>query len=190
MGDSGVNMKTIFCLREVLRLVLPAAAVVMLTSCAGVAPVPVTNHVAYGQRLESKHLPCIQPGRTTRAQVIAALGTNYTKFGRSRSIAYTWEMSGGGGVWWVAVATPYGGGAWGGNWVGGWRGFLVAFDERDVVRAAEFKKLSCRISLDENLDRWVAKLPPVSLPQVGTAPEVAVSPISKSPQPQYDQRSP
>lgn len=185
-----MNMKATFCLREVLQFILPAAAVVMFTGCAGVAPVPVTNHVAYGQRLESKNLPCIQPGRTTRAQVIAALGTNYAKFGRSRSIAYTWEMRGGGGVWWVALVFGEAAVVKGNTWVGGWRGFLVAFDERDVVRAAEFKKLSCRISLDENLDRWVAKLPPVSRLKGGTSPEVAISPISKSSQPQYDQRSP
>jgi len=161
-----------------LRLFLAGAVAVVLTGCVGVVPVPVSSHtVEYGQKLEPKQIPCIRAGQTTRAEVIAALGTNYARFGRSRAIAYTWEMRGGGGFWWASVVTPYGGGAWGGNWVGGWRGFLVAFDERDVVRAAEFKRLPGRRSLDETMDRWVAKLPPAPPHLVTTSPEMAASPV-------------
>ena len=153
-------MKTVLSIQGSLRVLLAGAAAVILTGCVGVVPLPVTSHVEYGQKLEPKQTFCVRPGQTTRAEVIAALGTNYTKFRRTRSLAYTWEMRGGGGVWWGAVVSTAGGGAIGGNWVGGWRGFLVAFDEREVVRAAEFKKLSARRSLDEIMDHWVAQLPP------------------------------
>ena len=137
----------------------------MLTGCIGVTPLPVTSHVEYGERVQPTKTAGIRPGQTTRAELIAALGTNYASFRGSRAIAYTWEMRGGGGVWWVALAFGEAAVVKGGNWLGGWRGFLVAFDERDVVRAAAFRKLPCRRSLDETVGRWVAKLPPApSLP--------------------------
>ena len=97
----------------------------------------------------------IQPGLTTRSEVIARIGADYYWNQRSRSLAYTWEMPGGGGFWWVA--TPYGG--TGDSWVGGWRGFFVSFDDRGLVTATTFKRLSTRRSLDENLEKWAAKAP-------------------------------
>ena len=136
----------------------------MLTGCVCVTPLPVTSHVEYGQRVQPAQTAAIQPGKTTRAELIAALGTNYASFWASRSIAYTWELRGGGGVWWVALMFGEAAVVKGDTWVGGWRGFLVTFDERDVVRAATFRKLSCRRSLDETVSRWVAKLPPASQP--------------------------
>jgi hypothetical protein len=169
-------MKTFLSFQGSLRVLLVGAVAVILTGCVGVVPVPVSSHVEYGQKLQSKQTVCIRPGHTTRAEVIAALGTNYATFRSLRSIAYTWELSGGGGAWWIAGF--YGG--TGGNWVGGWRGFLIAFDERDVVRAAEFKKLSARRSLDDNMGRWVAKLPPA--PPLGTAGVEVVFNLLPAPQ--------
>ena len=116
-----------------------------------------------------------RPGQTTRAEVIAKLGTNYVELPRAHAIAYTWEMRGGGGVWWVALAAGGAAGAIGGGWEGGWRGFFVAFDGNNVVRAADFKQLSMRRSLDENVDRWAAHLPksapanPPPLTRIGLA---------------------
>jgi hypothetical protein len=165
-------MKTSLSLQGSLRVLLVGAVVVILTGCVGVMPVPVSAHVEYGQKLQSKQVVCIRPGHTTRAEVIAALGTNYATFRSIRSIAYTWELSGGGGVWWIGFVN----GGTTVTWVGGWRGFLIAFDELDVVRAAEFKKLSARRSLDDNMERWVAKLPPA--PPLGTAGvEVVLNPL-------------
>ena len=166
-------MKTFLSLQGSLRVLLVGAVAVILTGCVGVAPVPVSSHVEYGQKLQSKQTVCIRPGHTTRAEVIAALGTNYAAFRSLRSIAYTWELTGGGGVGWIGFVN-------GGTtitWVGGWRGFLIAFDELDVVRAAEFKKLSACRSLDDNMERWVAELPPA--PPLGTAGvEVVSNPLA------------
>lgn len=152
-----------------LRLLLAGAAAVLFTGCVGVTPIPVYSPTPeYGQKVKPWPAAFIQPGQTTRAEVLTRLGTNCAALPRTRSIAYTWEMRGGGGVWWLALFGPGGGGAIGGNWVGGWRGFLVAFDERDIVRAAEFKNLSPRRSLDQNMDRWVANLRPALPPAVVT----------------------
>jgi hypothetical protein len=153
-------------------LLIVGVVAVMLTGCVGVTPLPVTSHVEYGQQVQPAQTAGIRPGRTTRAELVAALGTNYASFRASHSIAYTWEMRGGGGVWWAAVVLGEAAIVKGGNWIGGWRGFLVAFDERDVVRAVEFRKLPGRRSLDETVARWVAKLPPASPPLPATNPTV------------------
>ncbi len=152
-------------MRWPIRLLTAGAAAVLFAGCVGVAPLPVVSRTPeYGQRLEPVHCSFIRPGQTTRAEVIARLGSNCVAFRRTHSIAYTWEMRGGGGVWWLVLVGPGGGVATGDQWVGGWRGFFVAFDQRDVVRAAELRKLSASRSLDENMDRWVAGLPKTSPP--------------------------
>lgn len=141
-----------------LRLFLAGITTLALTGCVGVIPLPTTSKVLHGQKLADTQTSFIQPGRTTRAQLIAELGTNYITFPRCSSIAYTWELQGGGGVWWTVIALPDAGYAEAGGWAGGWRGFFVAFDDREIVRAAEFKKLSTRHSLCENMDSWMAGL--------------------------------
>jgi hypothetical protein len=135
-------------------------AAVVLTGCVGAVPIPVTSHVDYGHRLKPAQTGFIQPGRTTRDEIIAKLGTNFVTFPRTSSIAYTWEMRGGGGLWWWwTVGSPYWVGGSEGVWEGGWRGFLVAFDDRGRVRSAQYQRLSCRRSLDENMERWLTHLP-------------------------------
>ncbi len=143
-----------------LEILSAIALLLCATGCIGVVPIPVYSRVpAYGQKVPSARAQVIQPGQTTRAEVLATLGTNCVVFPRTRSIAYTWEMHGGNCVWWIVPVTPEGAGGSSGILLGGWRGFLVAFDDRDIVRAAEFKHLSGRRSLDENMDRWMARLP-------------------------------
>ena len=153
-------MKTLPHLRSAFALLVLGAAGLFGTGCVGIMPVPVLPGAPeYGSKVEAGPARGIRPGRTTRAEVIAKLGTNYVELPRAHAIAYTWEMRGGGGVWWVALAAGGAAGAIGGGWEGGWRGFFVAFDGNNVVRAADFKQLSMRRSLDENVDRWAAHLP-------------------------------
>ena len=155
--------RVLSAMRAGLPLFMGGTVALLSTGCVGVVPIPVYSSTPeYGQKLKPSQTRFIRPGLTTRAEVISRLGTNCVSFRRTRSIAYTWEMRGGGGVWWFVLVCEGGGVVKGGNWVGGWRGFFVAFDERNVVRAAEFKTLSARRALDENMDRWVAKLPPES----------------------------
>ena len=153
------SMKLLPLPKSFLCLLAAALTTLILTGCVGAVPIPVTSHVDYGHRLKSAQTGFIQPGRTTRDEVIAELGTNFATFPRTSSIAYTWEMRGGGGLWGWAVACPQGGAGGGGSWAGGWRGFLVAFDERGLVRSAQYRRLSCRRSLDANAERWLTHLP-------------------------------
>lgn len=139
-----------------------------LTGCIGVMPVPVVStKPAYGIRLTDSEVAFIKPGQTTRDEVTAKLGSNFASLPMHRAIAYSWEMKGGGGVWWIAVAGREAAVVTGGHWPGGWRAFLVAFDEHGVVTATAFKSPSTGRSLHEHMDRWMAQLPDSS--KVGVA---------------------
>jgi hypothetical protein len=152
----------------------------LMSGCVGVLPLPTTsNKPEHGCKIERAQVAFIHPGRTTRAQVVARLGRDYTALPLNRAFAYTWELPGGGGVWWYCIFAGEAAAAGGGSWAGGWRGFLVAFDDQGVVTATAFKKLSCRRPLHENMDRWVAKLPP-------TTWAVLASEIADYPAPTFD----
>jgi len=149
-------MKTSWLSSYVFQCGLVLALGCLLTGCVGVVPVPVYSSTPEnGRKLVHGDVAFIHPGLTTRAEVIARIGPDFYWNQRSRSLAYTWEVPGGGGFWWAA--SMYGGG--GDYWVGGWRGFFVSFDNRDLATAVAFKRLSTRRSLDENMERWAAKAP-------------------------------
>ena len=136
---------TRFTVGTAVRLASLATVLTLMSGCAGVLPLPVTsNKPESGHKIERAQAAFIQPGLTTRNQVIDLLGSDYTALPMNRALAYTWELPGGGGIWWYSIFLGYGGAADGGNWAGGWRGFFVAFDDQDVVTASKFKKLSCR----------------------------------------------
>jgi len=98
----------------------------------------------------------------------AHLGTNYTSLPEQRALAYSWEMQGGGWVWWWFVVLPYGAAGDGGSTASGWRAFLVAFVEHGVVTATAFKSPSTRKSLHEHMYAWEKTLP--ARLQLATAP--------------------
>jgi hypothetical protein len=145
------------------------AATLLFTGCVGVLPRPVSaTKVDYGHRLPTKEAAFIQPGVTTRAEVISRLGTNYVSLPSERAIAYSWEMKGGGAVWWCVIVSPYGAIAESGDFPGGWRAFFVAFDDRGVVTSTAFKSPSTRHSLHEHMHNWVKTLPDHSLSMVAS----------------------
>jgi len=166
-----------------LRAAPCVAAGLLFTGCVGVVPKPVSaTQVEYGRKLAPADVAFIQPGITTRAEVVAKLGPDFTALPMQRALAYSWEMAGGGGVWWWCLVTPYGGGGDGGSWTGGWRVFFIAFDEQGVVTATAFKKPSTRTSLHEHMFAWVAKLPPLPTTVPGTMPETqTTSMLASSP---------
>ena len=130
----------------------------LITGCVGVMPLPVVStKPAYGIRLTDSQVAFIKPGQTTRDDVTTKLGTKFTSLPMNRAIAYSWEMKGGGAVWWVSLVSPYGGYFNGGALPGGWRAYFVAFDESGVVQATAFKSPSTGRSLHEHMDRWLAQ---------------------------------
>jgi hypothetical protein len=153
-----------------VRLASLATLLTLMSGCVGVLPLPITSgQPEHGCKIERAQVTFIHPGQTTRAQVIERLGPDYAALPLNRAFAYTWELPGGGGIWWYCIAFGEAAAAGGGSWAGGWRGFFVAFDDQGVVTATAFKKLSCRRPLHENMDRWVAKLPPTASPVLARA---------------------
>ena len=127
----------------------------LLSGCAAVIPLPAfPQQVQKGRQITSDSVAFIQPGLTRREQVVTTLGTNYVELLSQPCLAYSWEITGGGGVWWVA--TPYGGLA--DSWQGGWRAWFVAFDERGIVRAIEFQRVSPKHSLHHHMREWMREL--------------------------------
>jgi hypothetical protein len=146
----GINLgQTFFC----------AGALILASGCVGVVPRPVSRtQVEYGRQLKACDVSFVQTGVTTRTEILARLGTNFVALPMNRALAYTWEMKGGGGVWWVAVVVPEAAFYDAGTWEGGWRGFFIAFDDAGVVTARAHKKLSPRRSLHQHLYNWVETL--------------------------------
>ncbi len=172
-----------FTVGTAVRLASLAPMLTLMSGCVGVLPLPVTSsQPEHGCKVDRAQVTFIHPGQTTRAQVIERLGPDYTALPLNRAFAYTWELPGGGGVWWYCIACGEAAAAGGGSWAGGWRGFFVAFDDQGVVTATAFKKLSCRRPLHENMDRWVAKLPPTAPPGIaGTTADPQAPTLSGSP---------
>ena len=158
-----------FGLVNFLRAAPSLAAAMLLTGCIGAVPRPVSaTKVEYGCRVKAADVEFIQSGATTRPEVVARLGTNFTALPQQRTIAYSWEMKGGGGVWWGFYVAPWGGsGGESGTWEGGWRAFFIAFDELGVVQKTAFKCLSTRRSLHEQLDEWREKQRPARVSHPG-----------------------
>jgi hypothetical protein len=160
-----------------LRTAPCLTAGLLLTGCIGVVPTPITSKVEHGQRVKPEDVLFIQPGVTTRAEVIAKLGRDYAALPHERVIGYSWELEGGNLVCWAVVAGPGGEGG-GANVIplGGWRALFIAFDDAGRVRATAFKKPSLRKSLHEHMYVWEAKLGTASATSSSNAPSTASAP--------------
>lgn len=146
----GMRSKLVKCICAV-QVVLPLG----FCGCIGVLPIPeFSNQPIHGTKLRAQDTAFIQPGNTTAAQVFARLGTNCLCDPRQRAVAFSWELPGGRGLWWMYG--PYGGGGNEFEW-SRWRAFFVAFDTNNVVVAASAKHLSSSRSLHEHLEVWARK---------------------------------
>ena len=127
----------------------------LLTGCIGVLPFPqLSNQPAHGTKLRAKDTAFIRVGTTSASELFATLGTDCVCDPRQRAVAFSWELPGGRGLWWVVSLE---------NGVEGefewsrWRAFFVAFDANNLVIAANTKHLSSSKSLHEHLEIWARK---------------------------------
>ncbi len=125
-------------------------------------------HENSGMKVNREMVRFIQVGKTTRAEVVGQMGTKYVSLWHDSAMAYPFETKGVSFEWYEVA------------WLGftgmsqktdvetsptgsRWQAFFVAFDDQAVVRAACFKKLiTDNKSVDEQLDKWVASLPPTN----------------------------
>jgi hypothetical protein len=150
------NMRTTrFVLAHALFQALLLALSLLLTGCVGVLPIPnCSNQPTHGAKLRTQDTAFIRAGTTTAAELFGNLGTNCVCDPRQRAVAYSWELPGGWGIWWVV--SPENGLADDFEW-SRWRAFFVAFDTNNVVTAATTKHLSSSKSLYEQLEIWAQK---------------------------------
>ncbi len=138
---------------KAIRLALLPA--LFLTGCVGVIPVPrFSNKPVASSAIDPSQADFIVVGETTRAEVVNRLGSEFRESPRLPALAYSWELPGGQGIWWVVSTVGGGGGEF--EW-SRWRAFFVAFDSKGVVTKTRFVHLSSRKSLDEQLEIWAVR---------------------------------
>src|SRR4051812_19963293 len=76
-----------------------AFVAMMLCGCvAGALPVPHFGET-HGEPIKTARRKLIRVGKTSRADVVAQLGTNYFDYRQQNAIAYSWETKGLGLTW-------------------------------------------------------------------------------------------
>ena len=129
--------------------------ILFLTGCVGVIPVPrFSNKPVASSAVDPSQTDFIVVGETTRAEVVNRLGSEFRDSPRLPALAYSWELPGGQGIWWVVSTVGGGGGEF--EW-SRWRAFFVAFDSQGVVTKTRFIHLSSRKSLDDQLETWAVR---------------------------------
>jgi hypothetical protein len=144
-------------IRSAGRAGLAVSLLVGLTGCIAVVPVPSSEKI-HGKIITPKEVKFIVPGQTTRAEVMARLGEQFRDSPRQPVLAYSWEKPAVGVMWGFLLAGPdfefHRGGYSERSY---WRAFFVEFDSGERVRRTEFKHLSGKKSLDEQLEDWAKR---------------------------------
>lgn len=153
---------------KALPIVFAAFGCLCFASCVGVVAVPpLSNKPISGKAVPHHDARFIEPGKTTKAEVIRNLGSGYRDSIRVPAIAYPWEMPGGTwlswGLFYIPIAEWSSGGSASGD-LTRWRALFIAFDARGVVTRKEFMRLKAKRSLDEQLEAWAGWLPKITPP--------------------------
>ena len=138
-----------------MKAIVPALlSSLFLTGCVGVIPVPsFSSKPVAGIPIKPQQTEFIVVGETTHAEVVDRLGARFRESPRVPALAYSWELPGGEGVWWICGLEGGTGDRF--EW-SRWRAFFVMFDDSGHVASSKFKRLSSRKSLDEQLEDWFA----------------------------------
>jgi len=129
--------------------------ILLMTGCIGVLPIPdFSKRPTHGTQLRNQDTAFVRAGTTTAAELFGTLGTNCLCDPRQRAVAYSWELPGGNGLWWVFCTEGGIGDEF--EW-SRWRAFFVAFDTNNVVTAATTKHLFLNKSLHTQLEVWAQK---------------------------------
>jgi hypothetical protein len=119
--------------REIMKKLVCVSICLLLVASAGCValPIPLPEMLIAGRRITSEQAAFIQPGSTSREDVIRELGEPYADFSDLRILAYTWEMREGVVIWGAL------GGAAGGSGTYKYYSLLIAFDPAERVVAFE-----------------------------------------------------
>ena len=140
------------------RVLVPIAALVgsvLFTSCVGYVP-PLDRTPIGGHQIGQGDAGFIVPGKTTRAEVVKALGSGYRESSVVPAMAYPWELPAGTTFWFLMSPYQAAGDT---HKLTSWRALFLEFDRRGVVRRKEFVRLKKGHSLDEQLEKWAGYQP-------------------------------
>jgi hypothetical protein len=138
-------------LSRALRLSL-VATVLSCSGCIAAYVPSFSNQPVNGKIIVRRDVECIVPGRTTRAEVVKALGPGYRESIRGSAMAYPWEMPAGFIVF-GAMSRDFAIADRTGDFTT-WHALFLKFDGRGVVARKEYVRLRGGRSLDEQLERW------------------------------------
>ena len=138
-----------------LILTAITTASLLLTGCVGYVP-SFSNKPISGRQITRHDADFIVPGTTTRAAVIRILGTRYRESQRIAAMGYGWEMPAGSTFWLFPISQGWAGDA---DEFSRWHALFLAFDSRSVVTRKEFVILNGKLTLDEQLEKWVGWMP-------------------------------
>jgi outer membrane protein assembly factor BamE (lipoprotein component of BamABCDE complex) len=154
-------MKTAFAIVRSLLVALLTAGV--LAGCVplgigmgAVVPVPrlAKKKIEQGREITAREVEFVMPGRTTKAEVITRLGTDFRDSPRVAALAFSWQYNGFRIIWDYGFI---GGHGQHGVEDFGWRALFVAFDQNDRVVQIQFYRLRGGKSLDEQLEDWAQR---------------------------------
>jgi hypothetical protein len=139
---------------KIVLTILCMLSAVLLTGCVGIVlPVPSAGKT-YGKVITRKQVSFIDPGKTTREEVIAHLGDQFRASPRLPALAYSWEKPATGWAWGIGAMA---GGAGGFVERSHWQAFFVGFDDRERAVSTKFVSLTGWKSLDEQLENWAVQ---------------------------------
>jgi hypothetical protein len=137
-----------------LKAAFLGVLVALNSGCVVVPALKFGGEPEVGSKLKVRDIAFIVPGETKRAEVIERLGTSFRKTPQTKAIAYSWEIPGGD----VGLGICAEGGCAGWEWeISRWRAVFIDFDSREVVARKAIVRLRPSKSLDEQLEKWVAR---------------------------------
>lgn len=145
------------------------AALLAFTACVGATRMPTLQHGSSGQQIDSKAFDpsFVQPGTTTRDEVLAKLSSVNTGYNDPHFFWGRWATSKW-GYWWVVIApSPSGGGgAAGGDANRIWHvhNMLITFDDHGIAQSTQL--LDDDPPLWRELNKHAATLAPMDSTEI------------------------
>ncbi len=140
-----------------MKAALQTFTVILLFTLAGclVAPVPSFGHkVASGKRIQAEDLSFVQPGETTRDDVVKSLGEPWAHYQDLGVMVYYWETLEGHWIWGIWAIEASAGGA---EEITRLHYLFIQLDERDRVQRYEFIKSPNNVPTKDLAIQWSKK---------------------------------
>jgi len=139
-------------------LALLLTFVLTLTGCL-IAPVPAFGRKTVdGTRIQKEDVSFVQPGRTTREELVQRFGEPWAHYRDLAVMVYYWDVRKGYWVW--GFVTPYGGASGVAGDITSLQYLFVQLDESDRVQRYDFVKHARNVKTRDQAIQWAQKKVP------------------------------